>query len=782
MQDLLPKIDAAKAWLREYKPNDYNISIKLLDDIIIDAEIIKKASRRKTALGFFGESQVGKSYLVSKLLYNLNDLKVKRYNDDEERKFIEEYNSDRAAEATAVVTRFTKDEPAHSMSQYFLAELFGPGSLIYSIYLGYALEFYSRDDDEKFNNKQLFQLINSLNPEETTDLKPAVVKDVKKGVREVLGYVKNIQGRDQSVLEAFESCWDQIKEKENLSVKQIEIIIKIIFYGLDEIQIFLINLLNILKNRNFPEFVFLPAQDLKDMLDTQYMMDYDENNIEGRISLEFSGLADGCNYPIYSKSNAEGIDLFFFQVLTKEITLYVGAECSEIFDTVDVLDFPGIRGFADQANIQVINFQQNQLNKLAKSGKLRFLFYEYTKNLDVTYLSFCISPGNITADHLKHSLDHWVEHIPKEMIEIAKKSLFTIFTKSDKSLTGNDTTNDIVGIWTTRFKTHFLDEFSWVRIFLDDGHPYKNLFLVYNPSAKQYELANDLTEYKSAFMNNPFVNEILDIHKDEKWNGLNDGGGISYLHSNLVETINNSPDRKKEKLDKKHGILKEKSRNIMKQFFVNPDETAEQIEKIEAAENIIKKLNKNKESISHLLNYFEEAFPIQNNLISDDNGHTGIIPPTPEELAEDLSNRYISSFKTNLKSKLSDIADHPTLELDENDINQIIDNFFSYLNEDEELNGFISDFAVALNFDKVANKKIFHESLKWIILGHFSDLWSTWDLKEIDLKTHTRSFNPFGDQINKWEIQLPQVFSKKIVDNVAMDGNDKLGEIIESFK
>ena len=72
--------------------------------------------------------------------------------------------------------------------------------------------------------------------------------------------------------------------------------------------------------------------------------------------------------------------------------------------------------------------------------------------------------------------------------------------------------------------------------------------------------------------------------------------------------------------------------------------------------------------------------------------------------------------------------------------------------------------------------------MKWIILGHFSDLWSTWELQEIDLKTHTRSFNPFVDQINKWEKQLPQVFSKKIVDNVATDGNDKLGEIIESFK
>ena len=52
-------IQEASRCLDEYQPDGFGESLNRIKEINVEAEIIQKASNRKTALGFFGESQVG---------------------------------------------------------------------------------------------------------------------------------------------------------------------------------------------------------------------------------------------------------------------------------------------------------------------------------------------------------------------------------------------------------------------------------------------------------------------------------------------------------------------------------------------------------------------------------------------------------------------------------------------------------------------------------------------------------------------------------------------------
>ena len=91
------------------------------------------------------------------------------------------------------------------------------------------------------------------------------------------------------------------------------------------------------------------------------------------------------------------------------------------------------------------------------------------------------------------------------------------------------------------------------------------------------------------------------------------------------------------------------------------------------------------------------------------------------------------------------------------------------------------DFSNSLDLNNSVERKIFRESLKWMILGHLSDLWSPWDLGEVDLNANTQTFNPHEEHLEKWKKQLPKIFSISATDQVIADGNDELGKILQSF-
>jgi len=108
LKQKIADIDILKNWNQTYnKPESKVIKDSItLDGYKEELTRIEEAEKINSAIGVFGPSQCGKSYLISELIDNA-ELLIPNV---EGRKF-QDYNQTNVdAESTAVVTRFTKND------------------------------------------------------------------------------------------------------------------------------------------------------------------------------------------------------------------------------------------------------------------------------------------------------------------------------------------------------------------------------------------------------------------------------------------------------------------------------------------------------------------------------------------------------------------------------------------------------------------------------------------------------------------------------------------------
>ena len=104
-----------------------------------------QASRKRPSVAIFGQSQVGKSYLVQNLLKNTDNsgLEIVHPGRPEVLDFITDINPDGGRESTGIVTRFTTEQSTSSRPNEFpfQVELFGILDVASIICLSYIKNF-----------------------------------------------------------------------------------------------------------------------------------------------------------------------------------------------------------------------------------------------------------------------------------------------------------------------------------------------------------------------------------------------------------------------------------------------------------------------------------------------------------------------------------------------------------------------------------------------------------------------------------------------------------------
>lgn len=120
INNLIDNINDSLAWIKKYKPSDYEQKFFSLIEERRKLGIIKTACKDNPAIAAYGVSQVGKSYLINTILQKDGkpftlEANGKQYN------FIEEMNpKTKNTEATGVVTRFTsfRKNPERYSTEY----------------------------------------------------------------------------------------------------------------------------------------------------------------------------------------------------------------------------------------------------------------------------------------------------------------------------------------------------------------------------------------------------------------------------------------------------------------------------------------------------------------------------------------------------------------------------------------------------------------------------------------------------------------------------------------
>ena len=126
-------------WLRDYRPErpDHQQQVRVSAQAV---DTLERALRKRPALGVFGQSQAGKSYLINALLRDeQNHFFIKGHPDGEQLNFID-CNPNKNAEATALITRFTTAADADWDIGFFKIDLLSLEEMIGSLFHGFVLQ------------------------------------------------------------------------------------------------------------------------------------------------------------------------------------------------------------------------------------------------------------------------------------------------------------------------------------------------------------------------------------------------------------------------------------------------------------------------------------------------------------------------------------------------------------------------------------------------------------------------------------------------------------------
>lgn len=752
-----------------------------LNEHVLEIERIENALKIKPAIGVFGASQCGKSFLVSELSggesSKLNIV-------GQEDKNFQDFNQQHAdTETTAVVTRLTKDKYENApTNNVVLLKLLNPSDImwgfVYGFYseLKYSTGFELSEDQET----EIKDNIDSTNA--TVDfLSPTEKQNLFSGFASCINHIKENYSSEHIGLAEYANRTFNDKTDLKMGLDQIVLYISTLWRNDPNISKAFRTMMLALQNYNFADKLYLPIDQLAAVLNVASMetinLEYKdddlpkpENNILQFANDQASILKQvGCIQPI-----------------VKEVVLPIQSQNNDLINKLDILDFPGARAGSDQQSAEVaddieqdifaLKGKSSILANVYQRGRLLYLFALYCKNYDITLLAFCSENGNQEARISKKMIEDWIaKHASEENDNTP--DLFAVFTKSDKLLKQGTVEQAQVRL-NARFSVQFSDYYgSWINKWPENGRVFQNIFFVRNPQVRAfpYQLNEDQSEgwinegqeirntLYQAWSKNQHVQQFLMDSSEDVFNSVFEPGnnGLDRLIKELINKYNNSPNRKKEQLDARSNDVVSELKNYINKYYTPDPTEADQIQRNEALE-FISSLEAISGSVSTLVNSISTQYPIDKvledivvNIKKKQAVGNRIFSSSP---LKDALDGYISFWLAGCLD--SDI--HQTIGIQSGEMTKYLDNITKYLISEDVLGELKEDLPDYFE-DNPNDIRQLNKYVKWICCDYLYHLGEKngSELPHSPIKiSETLELDEFQNNIlEKWRKRLPDIYA-----------------------
>jgi len=744
LSDYIEKCEKHNQELRnrpEIDKEEINSNSELLSLVKGELLRVKKADKINPAIGVFGQSQCGKSFLVSELIGGREKELVI---DDVDAPKFKKYNKEHTdTESTGVVTRLTyNDSRKEKLNNYVFVRFLSPLEVMWSFVNGFYHEMdYSKGFKISEKNKLLDKIASKDNSGGALLLQNK--HETLAEFTECFNYINNYWLEPPLTSKAIDYL-RKIAEGDNngISVDKF-VLLASTFWNCDEnITKAFRARIKTLESLGFKDEGYLPEHLVKHTLDASRM---------GSLKLEFNAdemfVVD--NGVIRSSTNQdpdnEKIRIQNLQAIVKEIELTVKNNGDNTLLTdLDVLDFPGARalsgvvaGSSSQEITNNISDDSSEIIKdMFKRGKLLYLFELYRKQYDITLLLFCSENSPPAAPILKTMLNRWIKD--SEIDDNANDpGLFVAFTKSDKllKLTDSDENKEDV---TSRVEGRFNDNFSeyykdWLDNFLIEGNTFRNFHFVRNPSAPneafvfingEENFSNGYEEsskvFRQIFLNNGVVDKYLGEKKEELYNSVFYPGkdGIELLTKSIKEKFERDPERKKDSLDRAKNDIHAQIIEYKNRYYSANDVTVREKQEKEAATAFLDQLEKDPKHLPELLNGFYRTCPKAETLwtkideLRSEGGGAGAqtirIQSPYKEAIPYFIKRWIHLCKNQ-----KDL--HSLIGVDKNSFNKYFTKMQKYFLREDLIDPIIKDFTTYFEDVNYSSAKIIANYLSWIL-------------------------------------------------------------------
>lgn len=621
------------------------VTIYNLKKLRRDAKRYENALPRRPSVAIFGQSQVGKSYLVSNLAKTPEaaSLFVKVPDTGEDVDFIASINPPGGGkEATGLVSRFTTKNDWQAGYKPYLLRLFSQADLVKIISNGYLSDIthYSYT----VNRDEIQKTIAALAAVKQQSPCPGFSED---DVYDVKEYCNN-NFRDHFIIKDLNNInfWDDIAGiipyvDSSLRYQVFEIIWGKQPFFTDLFKQFSDGLkqLNFLPEVRTELAALTPQQDT--ILDVERLRELYKDSKKPPVNCYDGGTL------------LATLDRSILSALTAEVVLPLSDNTADhpkraFLREADVLDFPGARS---RQQIPEVTFEEKDNNDkllVFLRGKIAFLFNRYNFNYEISTLLFCMDDKQPEVADLPKFLYEWIRNThggsPEKRAErerqlallvqqndIAKLiPLLVVFTKFNIELAGNPATERPGELgphnakWTARIGANFADQMgisvgdTWINNW-DNNGPFKNVFPLRDPKwSKSFfdgidtdgqerqlrpEYVQKFEDMKNAWVNHKDV--IAHVHNPlECWNEFTqpNKSGIDYIIKHMSPTCN--PNIKRQQIENGIKELREALYDQLSVFYQggNIDEKLKKA-KISAAQVFMSlmKMQKDKNTFGNFL-------------------------------------------------------------------------------------------------------------------------------------------------------------------------------------
>ncbi len=641
-------IDDGMSWVNQNAEEDKRkVTISDLKTYKRHINRYAKAIDKRPAIAIFGQSQVGKSYLVSNLAKTPQaySLLVKVPGSGDEIDFIKNINPPGGGkEATGLVTRFTTDDKFEQSWKPFELKIFTQSDLVCVIANGYLSDIthYSYTIDREKIQKKLNELAQISDKSERTGFSEDEVYNVKEYL--------NDRFRDHFLIRDLNTInfWDDL-------AKIIPYIDPLQRWKVLELlwgqQPFFTDLFRKL-SEGLSKIKFLKSV----RVDLDALTPQSDTILDVQRLREFFTEEKKKSVKIYDKDTLlSELDRSILSALTAEVIMPLADETAEhpkrkFLKDADVLDFPGARS-RQQIPEDTFEEKDNEDRLLVfLRGKVAYLFDHYNINFEISTLMFCMDDKQPEVTDLPKFLYDWISTVHGDSAEEREKRerelelligktdidriipLLVVLTKFNIELAGNPATEQPGDLsphnakWTARIGANFADQMSisisdtWIEKWNSKG-AFKNLFPLRDPKWSKSIYDGYDTEGKETAIKPDYVEKMKDMEKSwlnhpdvlnhihdplEAWQEVTElnKSGLNYIVKYMTPTTN--PIIKREQIKGRINRLANDLKSLLSSFYRGGtiDEKLQKA-RVNAAQAFmqIMKMQKEKNTFGHLLNF-----------------------------------------------------------------------------------------------------------------------------------------------------------------------------------
>ena len=590
-QDTERAAQGALSWFRDY-PDRVAAQRPVLEKefrlAAVEARKLRVAAERPVAVGVYGLSQAGKSYLISTLARpSGRELTAEL---DRPRGFLADINPESDKEATGLVTRFT-----------MRAEK-GPAGF------PVRLRLLSEVDLVKILANSWF--CDALDAEKASaGLTDAIAEVLGAAERDAAGVAENNEVQQEDIWDLSKYCdnefrgfadaqairsgpfWDRMAAVlPRLPLERRIDVYALLWNRFPKFTDVLARLTARLKTLRFDREAWAPITALVPKTESVLKVDtLDHLADTGQPQIEISAQ----NGARCTMTRPE------LTALIAELQITMSELPWPIFQATDLLDFPGARERTGKDHALEISARANMLGEFFLRGKVAYLFERYAAERELNALLLCIKESNNAYDAtIRQSIRNWINRTHGNSPDARARvetALFVMLTRMDMHFNrtpGRDDSMASDDLWEARVKASLLQPLQEANGWLDNWHPgqpFSNTLLARNPGKSQSlsRLTDEGTEKE--FL--PGVPEKVErwgrefaanagirrhVRNPEKaWNEvfrLNDAG-MAYLVESLAPVCR--PELKLNQLTNQAAILRGDMRRRLSEWHVGDDMDAE---------------------------------------------------------------------------------------------------------------------------------------------------------------------------------------------------------------